>query len=138
MFVEGLTKSDFSNEMQDKLTESEGKILESSISSKVALPSNTGVMHKINGNGSGNMGEIVTPTIQRPDVARSNSYDGFRTVFDSSLKNIIGKIRSYTPPHPNAVGGNTVHNNNSNSNNNNNNLNIPRSFFPIGSIELVQ
>lgn len=136
VFVEGLTKSDFSNEMQDKLTESEGKILESSISSKVALPSNTGVMHKINGNGSGNMGEIVTPTIQRPDVARSNSYDGFRTVFDSSLKNIIGKIRSYTPPHPNAVGGNTVHNNNSNSNNNNNNLNIPRSSSQL-SIELV-
>ncbi|CAI4053384.1 guanine nucleotide exchange factor MUK1 SKDI_16G2020 [Saccharomyces kudriavzevii IFO 1802] len=131
VFVEGLTKDDFSNELKDKLAENEGKILESSISSKVSLPSKTTMMHKTNGSNNTNIGDIVTPTIQRPDVTRSNSYDGFRTVFDSSLKNIIGKIRSYTPPHPNTVGGNNFHNNT-----NNNNLNIPRSSSQL-SMELV-
>ena len=130
VFVEGLTKSDFSNELQDKLTENEGKFLESSISSRVSLPSKATITHKSNGNSNSNIGDIMTPTIQRPDVTRSSSYDGFRTVFDSSLKNIIGKIRSYTPPHPNTVNGNNLHNNNSN-----NNLNIPRSSSQL-SIEL--
>ncbi|EJS41365.1 muk1p [Saccharomyces arboricola H-6] len=139
VFVEGLTKDDFSNELKDKLTENEGKVLESSISSKVSLPSKAGMTNKINSNGNSTMGDIMTPSIQRPDVTRSNSYDGFKTVFDSSLKNIIGKIRSYTPPHPNTVGITNLHNNNNNSNNSNNsnnNLNIPRSSSQL-SIELI-
>lgn len=127
VFVEGLTKNDFSNELQDKLTVNESKILENSISSRVSLPSKTAIMHKNNGNNGSNLGDIVTPTIQRPDVTRSNSYDGFRTVFDSSLKNIIGKIRSYTPPHPNNTSNNNLHSSN--------NLNIPRSSSQL-SMEL--
>ena len=91
------------------------------------MPSKTAIMHKNNGNNGSNLGDIVTPTIQRPDVTRSNSYDGFRTVFDSSLKNIIGKIRSYTPPHPNNTSNNNLHSSN--------NLNIPRSSSQL-SMEL--
>lgn len=90
VFIEGLTLSDFPADLLEQLSVSERKVLESAISSKVSLP-NKSVSH----NASQNNGSTE---IQHPEVLRSNSYDGFRSAFDSSLRNIFGKIRSYTPP----------------------------------------
>lgn len=95
VFVEGLTLSDFSSELQDQLSPGERSLLESAISTRVILPSHM----KSNGHGNGNSSNNSSMTeVQHPEVMRSNSYDGFRSAFDTSLRNIFGKIRSYTPP----------------------------------------
>lgn len=88
VFVEGLTLCDFSSELQEQLNSNERKLLETAISSNVSLPS-----HMRNNSSNSNVQEVV-----HPEVLRSNSYDGFKYAFDASLKNIFGKIRSYTPP----------------------------------------
>lgn len=93
VFIEGLTLSDFPPKLQEQLSSSEKETLEASISSKVALPGaprNGGSTTTIN----------VDSSLQdgRPEAVRSNSYDGLRYAFDTSLRNIFGKIRSYTPP----------------------------------------
>lgn len=89
VFLEGLTLSDFSCELQDQLSIDERDLLESSISSKISLPTMTT---------DDNL--MIPSEVPNSGVIRSNSYDGFKNAFDSSLKNIFDKIRSYTPPAP--------------------------------------
>ncbi|GAV53668.1 hypothetical protein ZYGR_0AK01700 [Zygosaccharomyces rouxii] len=90
VFVEGLTFTDFIPDSQEKLTDSERDILQMPISSKISLPSPL--------KNSGSVNVDVTLHEAHPEAMRSNSYDGFKYAFDTSLKNIFGKIRSYTPP----------------------------------------
>lgn len=90
VFVEGLTYNDFTAISQEKLTEPEKNILQAPISSKISLPNSI--------KNSGTVNVDVTLHEAHPEAIRSNSYDGFRYAFDNSLKNIFGKIRSYTPP----------------------------------------
>lgn len=92
VFVEGLTLNDFPQDLQSKLSPNELKLLESPISSKISLPD-----HMKSGNytsvNSVNNGLLE---INHPEVTKS--YDSLKTAFDTSLRNIFGKIRSYTPP----------------------------------------
>ncbi|SMN21216.1 similar to Saccharomyces cerevisiae YPL070W MUK1 Cytoplasmic protein of unknown function containing a Vps9 domain [Maudiozyma saulgeensis] len=97
LFIEGLTLADFSDELQDELTTHEKKILESKVSDVITLPGS---------NGKNNLPTAVidSPTpINRQNGndsigSRTNSNEGFRNTFDGSLRNIISKIRLYTPP----------------------------------------
>lgn len=89
-FVQSLTVADLPEDTKGKLSQEERKILDTAITNKVALPE-----VKFCGESSA----------QHPGLPRSNSYkdfeSGFKTVstaLDSSLRNIFGKIRSYTPP----------------------------------------
>lgn len=88
-FVENLTLNDFPAGFGSDLSTEEQKELAIAISSKIALPDiQVG---------------CETPSQRHPGLPRSNSYkefEGLRTALDSSLRNIIGKIRSYTPPAP--------------------------------------
>ncbi|CAR27676.1 hypothetical protein ZYGR_0N01600 [Zygosaccharomyces rouxii] len=90
VFVEGLTFTDFIPSSQEKLTNSEKDILQTPVSNKISLPSPL--------KNSGAVNVDVTLHETHPEAMRSNSYDGFKYAFDTSLKNIFGKIRSYTPP----------------------------------------
>lgn len=90
VFVEGLTCTDFISSSQEKLTDPEKDTLQMPISSKISLPSPL--------KNSGSVNVDVTLHEAHPEAIRSNSYDGFKYAFDTSLKNIFGKIRSYTPP----------------------------------------
>lgn len=94
VFIEGLTLSDFPAELQQQLTSNEKKLLDCAISSKITLPS------KASSHSNSQNINNSTLEMQHPEILRSNSYDGFRSAFDSSLRNIFGKIRSYTPPAP--------------------------------------
>ena len=93
VFIEGLTLNDFPPALQEQLSGSEKETLEVPISSKVVLP---GPLKSV--------GSAATISVDssmhdgHPEAVRSNSYDGLRYAFDSSLRNIFGKIRSYTPP----------------------------------------
>lgn len=92
VFVEGLTINDFPPELQGKLASSELKLLESPISSKITLPDQS--KHDTYANNHNITNDLQE--VHHPEVMRS--YDSLRTAFDSSLRNIFGKIRSYTPP----------------------------------------
>ncbi|QLQ79463.1 hypothetical protein HG537_0C01100 [Torulaspora globosa] len=92
VFIEGLTLSDFPTELLEQLSSNEKKLLESAISSKISLP------NKLTSNNISQIVDGCSSDMQHPEVLRSTSYDGFRSAFDSSLRNIFGKIRSYTPP----------------------------------------
>lgn len=92
VFVEGLTVNDFPPDLQGKLSANELKLLESPISSKISLPDQSKQTHNGNNNNIGN----GLPEIHHPEVNRS--YESLRSTFDTSLRNIFGKIRSYTPP----------------------------------------
>lgn len=81
-FIEGLTLNDFSDEFQRELGDKERDLFERNISKRVVLPI---------------INESSTNTINNA-LPRGRSYDGFKSAFDSSLRNIIGKISSYTPP----------------------------------------
>lgn len=96
VFLEGLTMNDFSSELQDQLSLHEQTLLASSISNKINLP-----------NGTVTDNSTSQPEAPHPEVIRSNSYDGIKNVFDSSLKNIFDKIRSYTPPAPQQISRST-------------------------------
>ncbi|SCU91743.1 LAMI_0E07074g1_1 [Lachancea mirantina] len=111
-FVENLTFTDLPKELQDQLSSAEADMFRLPLSSKVALPDidlsseNSGTRH--------------------PGLPRSNSYmefEGFRTALDFSLRNIIGKLRSYTPP----VASNPVAPN-SNTTNANADIVVPQSI----------
>ena len=98
LFIEGLTLSDFSAELQDELSSQDRKCLECKVSDIITLP-------KINSkNNSPPTAIIDSPTHTNRSVniegtcSRTNSNEGFRNTFDGSLRNIIGKIRLYTPP----------------------------------------
>lgn len=100
MFIEGLTLSDFSHELLDELSGHDRKVLDTKVSSVITLPSATS-----NGShGKGAFPQAIHDSPSRPPHGvdgtntRSNSNDGFRNTFDGSLRNIIGKIRLYTPP----------------------------------------
>ncbi|CAB4255811.1 similar to Saccharomyces cerevisiae YPL070W MUK1 Cytoplasmic protein of unknown function containing a Vps9 domain [Maudiozyma barnettii] len=97
LFIEGLTLVDFSDELQGELTTHEKKILECKVSDVITLP------------GSNGKNNLPTAIIDSPTPAnrqngnesttsRTNSNEGFRNTFDGSLRNIISKIRLYTPP----------------------------------------
>ncbi|QLL32587.1 hypothetical protein HG536_0D01090 [Torulaspora globosa] len=89
VFIEGLTLSDFPSELLEQLSLNEKKLLESAISRKISLPNKPNISQNV---------DNCSSDMQHPEVLRSNSYDGFRSAFDSSLRNIFGKMRSYTPP----------------------------------------
>lgn len=93
LFVDGLTLSDFPTELQNKITEREREIFTSPLSSKVALPDL--------GRHGLEMENDVPELPKRMEVTRAASYEGFRSVFDSSLKNIIERIKTYPSPSEN-------------------------------------
>ncbi|CCC69203.1 hypothetical protein NCAS_0C02130 [Naumovozyma castellii] len=97
MFVEGLTFNDFSDKLINKLKPEERKLLECPISEKITLPKIPSDCDKTINDGTYMATTLGSP---RSEVLRSNSYDRFRTIIDSSLKNVIGKIKYYTPPVP--------------------------------------
>lgn len=103
MFIEGLTLVDFSDELQKELTEHERKTLECKVSDIITLPprngktiNNPAMLDISSASVRQHLGQNSNLTDSNSN--RSNSNDGFRNTFDSSLRNIIGKIRSYTPP----------------------------------------
>ncbi|CEP61916.1 guanine nucleotide exchange factor MUK1 LALA0_S04e03576g [Lachancea lanzarotensis] len=86
-FLQSLTISSLPPDTQCQLSKAEEACLLVPISEKVILPETQPT------------GLGVTPTYST--LRRSNSYkefEGIKTAFDSSLRNIFGKIRSYTPP----------------------------------------
>ncbi|SCU95015.1 LANO_0E08988g1_1 [Lachancea nothofagi CBS 11611] len=86
-FIEGLTFESLPVEAQKELAGDELILLQTPISQKIALPE-----VQVSSNDSSQ---------RYSGLPRSNSYkefEGLRTAFDSSLRNIFGKIRSYTPP----------------------------------------
>ncbi|KAM3162913.1 VPS9 domain-containing protein [Lachancea thermotolerans] len=85
-FIEGLTVDSLASEAQD-LSRGERRILQMAISQRIAIP-DVQVSHD-------------SSAQNHPGLPRSNSYkefEGLKTALDSSLRNIFGKIRSYTPP----------------------------------------
>ena len=111
MFIEGLTLSDFSDELRDELSAHDRKVLDTKVSSVVTLPSTSAswnskaslppatATHDSPTHANNNNRPPHAP-MAGPDGTntRSNSNEGFRNTFDGSLRNIIGKIRLYTPP----------------------------------------
>lgn len=111
MFIEGLTLSDFSDELRDELSAHDRKVLDTKVSSVVTLPSTSTswnskaslppatATHDSPTHANNNNRPPHAP-MAGPDGTntRSNSNEGFRNTFDGSLRNIIGKIRLYTPP----------------------------------------
>lgn len=98
LFIEGLTLTDFSIELQDELSSQDRKILESKVSDIITLPN-------VNSKNNNPPTAIIdSPTNANRSIntegtsSRTNSNEGFRNTFDGSLRNIIGKIRLYTPP----------------------------------------
>ncbi|EDO16893.1 hypothetical protein Kpol_1024p47 [Vanderwaltozyma polyspora DSM 70294] len=94
VFIEDLTLSDFPEDIQGKLTDNEIKILEHSISSKVDIPQLSSIYNNQNDT-------IHEHNLELPLANEGNnisSYDGIRSVFDASLRNIIGKFRPSSPP----------------------------------------
>ncbi|SCU84930.1 LADA_0D04720g1_1 [Lachancea dasiensis] len=86
-FIEGLTLTSLPSEVEVQLSNDESSALQMPISHKIALPELHVTANDSNQHYSG--------------LPRSNSYkefEGLKTAFDSSLRNIFGKIRSYTPP----------------------------------------
>ncbi|SCU88080.1 LAFA_0E10616g1_1 [Lachancea sp. 'fantastica'] len=86
-FLQSLTISSLPSETQCQLNEAEEACLQVPICEKVILPETQSA--------------AVSVTPNYSTLPRSNSYkefEGIRTAFDSSLRNIFGKIRSYTPP----------------------------------------
>ncbi|CCD25101.1 guanine nucleotide exchange factor MUK1 NDAI_0E02840 [Naumovozyma dairenensis CBS 421] len=119
MFIDGLTINDFSKKLTNTLNSDQLALLNDSISSKIQLPlsvmnysnnnnSNDNDTHiritesakalLINDNNFNFLDQSTNITSVNQDVLRSNSYGRFKTIFDSSLRNVIGKIKSYTPP----------------------------------------
>lgn len=86
-FLEGLTLNSLPTEVQNDMTRDEKRVMQLAISQRIALP-------ELQMNAE-------TSNLNHPALSRSNSYkefEGLKTAFDSSLRNIFGKIRSYTPP----------------------------------------
>ncbi|KAG0660985.1 hypothetical protein C6P44_002926 [Monosporozyma unispora] len=110
MFIEGLTVNDFSKELQEELDHEESKLFQEKISDVILLKSsqvknNTGDTEQGELDSVGSLQSISnqsvdglkTPTNNNNTVVRSNSYEGIKSVFDGSLKNIISKMKAYTP-----------------------------------------
>lgn len=94
VFLESLTLSDFSKEVQDKLTDEEKNIFEVSISNRVDIHSNSNIgVDQINS-------DHTQPNLDSSYINesfRSKSYDGLKSAFDTSLKNIFGRLKTYPP-----------------------------------------
>lgn len=86
VFIEGLTLDDLPQLLRDNLTDREKSLFAVPISRKVKLPELG--RHEIDI-------EKDAELTKRIEVSRTASYEGFRSVFDSSLRNIIDRIRAY-------------------------------------------
>lgn len=95
LFVDGLTMNDFPTEIQEKITERESEIFKIPLSRKVTLPDL--------GRHGLEMADDIPELPKRMEVTRAGSYEGFRSVFDSSLKNIIERIKTYPTPSENDI-----------------------------------
>ncbi|CCF58249.1 hypothetical protein KAFR_0E00950 [Kazachstania africana CBS 2517] len=92
-FIGSLTLEDFSEDLVAELAECEKKVFECKISDKVTLP----VVDTNNFRNGSNGSSKLLHTSTEPMI-QNNSYERFRAVFDSSLRSVLGKMRSYTPP----------------------------------------
>lgn len=114
MFIEGLTLNDFPKELQVQLKDEERLLFEGKISDNVKLSptesKNTVEHTESKLDDASDMSRAASSSIDdsktstnNTRVARSNSHEGIRSVLDGSLKNIIFKMKSYTPTYQDAT-----------------------------------
>ncbi|CCK67888.1 guanine nucleotide exchange factor MUK1 KNAG_0A01990 [Huiozyma naganishii CBS 8797] len=98
-FLGELTLSDFSSELTSSLTRQEHHLFEQRLSERISLPSNNNKkLHRSSSSLSITENQYFESSGVGEEREKNNSYNALKTVFDSSLKNIIGKMKSYTPP----------------------------------------